>query len=214
MAPIAEVAKYKLQDVPEFAALRLPPNNATAESQVASAAAMAAAANAHLQTFIDSGLPPTFLDDIHAAATAVSSSLVDRDTHQGNRSGATLALGSLEKQARALLRMLNALIVAHVRTDPELKGAWMVAKSVRQKPGPAVGKPRGRRQAGDGTNAGDNADDGANHHAVLSSAGFRAGFSAGFSPGGGVMNTSNERPKSASTKVEAGLWPSQPTSQQ
>lgn len=137
MAPIAELAKYKLRDVPEFAALMLPPANATAQATVAAAFAMAEAASAHAQTFVDNGLPSTFIDDLETQATAVSESVVDRSKQQGRRAGATAGLAAEERRGRSILRVLNALIMAHVGTNAQLVAEWKTARTVRRKPGPA-----------------------------------------------------------------------------
>lgn len=139
MAPIAQVARYKLQAVPEFAALVLPPANISAESEVASATAMAAAASPHAQTFADSGLSPTFLDELRAAAASVSESIIDRGNHQGRRNGATAGLAAVERRGRAMLRVLNVLVLAKVGHDAQLRREWTTARAVRGKPGPAVG---------------------------------------------------------------------------
>jgi hypothetical protein len=139
MTPIAELAKYKLRDVPEFAALMLPPTNVTTQSAVAAAYAMADAASAHAQTFIDNGLAATFVDDIRTAAAAVSASIVDRGKQQGRRTGATAGLAAGEKRGRAFLRVLSALVVAHIANDAALMAEWMAARVVRRKPGPAAG---------------------------------------------------------------------------
>jgi len=139
MAPIAELAKFNLRDVPNFAALMLPPSNSNAQNAVSAAYAMADAATAHAQVLIDGGLPATFADDLRAAAAAVSESLVDRNKHQGRRSGATAGLAAEEKRGRSILRVLNALIVAHIGTDAQLLAEWKAAKAVRRKPGPTIG---------------------------------------------------------------------------
>ena len=135
MAPIAEVAKYKLQSVPEFAALTLPPSTLSAQSLVASATAMADAATSHSQTFIDSGLSATFLDDLRAAAKAVNDSIVERGNQQGRRNGATAGLAAAEKRGRAILRVLNALVLAQIGADAQLRRQWTTARAVQQKPG-------------------------------------------------------------------------------
>jgi hypothetical protein len=139
MAPIAQVAKYKLQAVPEFAALLLPPGNISAVGEVASAESMAEAAAPHAQIFADAGLSPTFLDDLRAAASAVSESIAGRNTHQARRNGATAALASNERRGRALLGVLHVLVLAKVGDDAQLRREWMTARVVRGKPGPAVG---------------------------------------------------------------------------
>src|SRR5215471_5669668 len=53
MRPIAEVAKQKLRDVPEFGALTMPSVNASSARLVARALAMADAAQKHEQVFKD-----------------------------------------------------------------------------------------------------------------------------------------------------------------
>jgi len=138
MAPIAAVAKYKLPTVPEFTALTLPPATLSAQSLVASATAMADAATPHLQTFVDNGLSTTFLDDLRAAANAVNDSIVKRGDLQGRRNGATAGLIATEKRGRAILRVLNALVLAQVRDDAQLRRQWTTARAVQQKPGRSV----------------------------------------------------------------------------
>jgi hypothetical protein len=139
MVPITEIAKFRLRDVPEFAALRLPASRIAVLSTVAAAYSMADAASAHAQTFVDNGLATTFADDLRTAAAAVGASLVDRDKQEGRRTGATAGLGAEEKRGRGILRVLNALVMAHIGDDARLIAEWTAAKIVRKKPGPAAG---------------------------------------------------------------------------
>ena len=125
MVPIAALAKLELPDVPEFAALMLPPANATAQHAVTAAYAMADAATPHMQAFIDNGMPTTFADDLRTAAAAVSESIVGRSKHQGRRAGATAGLAAEEKRGRAIVRVLNALIMAQIGNDAMLI-AWII----------------------------------------------------------------------------------------
>jgi hypothetical protein len=149
MAPIAELAKLKLRDVPEFAALMLPPANATADRAVAAAYAMADAATEHAPVLLENGLPTTFADDLRTAAAAVSASTVGRSAHQGRRSGATAGLAAEERRGRAILRVLNALIMARVGSDAQLVAEWTTAKAVRRKPGPVAGSQASDAPAAD-----------------------------------------------------------------
>jgi hypothetical protein len=139
MSPIAEIAKQKLQSVPEFSALTLPSSNISVQALVASATAMADAAAPHAATFTDNGLSETFVDELRAAANAVSESIVDRGHFQGRRSGATAGLAEAEKRGRAVLRVLNAIVLGQIGDDAQLRREWMSAKSVQQKPGPSIG---------------------------------------------------------------------------
>ena len=72
--------------------------------------------NEAARTFIDNGLPATFLDDFREEAAAVSESVVDRNKQQGRRTGATAGLVAEERRGRAILRVLNALILARIGT--------------------------------------------------------------------------------------------------
>jgi hypothetical protein len=74
MRPIAEVAKQKLCDVPEFHALTMPPANAMSAQLMAGASAMADAAQSHEQVFTDVGLPDDFVMDLRSTADDVANS--------------------------------------------------------------------------------------------------------------------------------------------
>jgi hypothetical protein len=134
MAPVAELAKLKLPDVPELAALRLPRGNAGAVRVVNAANAMADAATPFASTLIAAGLPSTFADDIRKAAAAVVEAIGDRGGHLNQRSNATATLVAAERNGRSMLRVLNALIMARIGNDPGLIGEWKGAKLVRRTP--------------------------------------------------------------------------------
>ncbi|HEY4307512.1 MAG TPA: hypothetical protein VGM82_23765 [Gemmatimonadaceae bacterium] len=138
MAPIAEVARYRLQSVPEFSSLTLPSVSISEESLVASATSMADAAAVHAQTFIDSGLQPTFIDDLRTATKAVSASSLDRASLKGVRNGGTAGLDAGEKQGRAILRVLNRLVLAQIGDDAALRRRWETARAIQRKPGPSA----------------------------------------------------------------------------
>jgi hypothetical protein len=142
MLPIGEVAKYRLQAVPEFVALTRPGKDVSAPSLVASALAMADAAAPHAQTFMNSGLSATFLEDLRTAANAVTDSILERDAQQVRRIGATAGLTALEKRGRGMLKILNSLILAQIGTNAQLRREWMTAKTVQEKPGPSAGAQR------------------------------------------------------------------------
>jgi hypothetical protein len=64
---------------------------------------------------------------------------VGRSKHQGRRAGATAGLAAEEKRGRAIVRVLNALILANIGNDAQLLAEWTAAKIVRRKPGPTAG---------------------------------------------------------------------------
>jgi hypothetical protein len=106
MRPIAKLAQLELRSVPEFVAFTLPPTTTPPQRLVAAAYAMADAAEAHAQVFVDNGLPPTFIDDPRTAAAAVSASVAGRGQQQGRRAGATVGLLEHEKRGRITLQVL------------------------------------------------------------------------------------------------------------
>ncbi len=139
MAPIAELAKFNLRNVPEFSALRMPPTNASTQNLVAWAYAMADAAAEHAQTFMDSGLPATFADDLRTTAAAVSATVVERGKERGRHISATAGLAAEEKRGRSVLRVLNVLILAQIGHNDALVAGWAAARTVLRKPGRAAG---------------------------------------------------------------------------
>jgi hypothetical protein len=138
MEPIAEVARQKLRDVPEFRALVMPPSNATSTQLIARATAMAEAAQAHEQVFKEIGLPDDFIASLRTLAAEVAQSIDDRKQHASKRSGATAGLDAEEKRGRGVLRLINALVVPRLRKSEALLAEWRSAKRVPRKPGPVA----------------------------------------------------------------------------
>ena len=48
-----------------------------------------------------------------------------------------------ERRGRAILKVLNALITAHIGNDAQLGAEWKMAKMAGRKPGPAAGRGHG-----------------------------------------------------------------------
>ncbi len=128
MRPVAKLAQLELRSVPEFVALTLPPTTTPPQRLVAAAYAMAEAAGAHAQVFVDNGLPSTFADDLRTAAATVLTSVAGRGQPQNRRAGATVGLVEEEKRGRVILHVLDALILAHLPDNPPLLAEWTSAK--------------------------------------------------------------------------------------
>ena len=139
MRPIAEVAKQKLRDVPEFHALTMPPSSATSAQLVARASAMANAAQSYAQVFMDVGLPEGFVADLNSTAGEVAKSIDERKQHAGKRAGATAGIRAEEKRGRSMLRLVDALILPRLGSNDALIAEWKSAKRVSRKAGPAIG---------------------------------------------------------------------------
>jgi len=135
MAPIAEVAKQKLRDVPEFHALVMPASNSSTAQLAAHAAAMADAAKAHAQVLTDAGLPDDLVAGMLSLADDLSKSLDDRKQHSSKKSGATAGLAAEEGRGRSMLKLINALILPKLRNNDALLREWKAAKKVPKKPG-------------------------------------------------------------------------------
>ena len=139
MRPIAEVAKQKLRDVPEFHSLVMPPTNATSVQLVARATAMADAAQVHEQVFMEVGMPDDFVASLRSLAAEVAQSIDDRKQHASKRSGATAGLAAEEKRGRNMLKLIDALVVPRLRNNDALVAEWRSAKRVPKKPGVVPG---------------------------------------------------------------------------
>jgi hypothetical protein len=135
MKPIAEVAKMKLRDVPNFKALTLPRSNMRGARLVATAGAMADAASGYVQVFVDAGLPADFLAQLRNAAEGLSKSLAERAQNQRLRAGATEGLRAQAKRGRSVLRLLDGLVVPKLGTDDRLLAEWRGARKVHKQPG-------------------------------------------------------------------------------
>ena len=71
MAPIARIAKVRLPDTPELAALRMPRGRPTILGLAAHAEGMAAAAAPFTDVFVAAGLPADFIVQLHTAVDAM-----------------------------------------------------------------------------------------------------------------------------------------------
>jgi hypothetical protein len=138
MKPIAEVAKLKLRDVPEFHALRMPPANATSSQLVAMANAMAEAAKVHEAVFTSVGLPDDFIAQMLTAAQAITASASARGQHVNRRIGGTAGLAAEETRGRATLRLIDAIVRPRIGTNDSLLAKWVSVKKVPKKPGPVA----------------------------------------------------------------------------
>ena len=141
MRPIAVVAKRNLQSTPEFISLQLPKPTLKGQAFVASASGMVDAATIHKDALLANGLPSTFLDDFKAGLTKLESSLGDRNTSRRRRIAATTGLTVEERNGRAVLSVLDAIVEqALVGNEPALS-AWKAARHIRRRTGAASTAP-------------------------------------------------------------------------
>jgi hypothetical protein len=148
MRPVAAVAKLKLLDVPNFAALTLPEPKIAVKALLAHATGMAGAAAPYAQVFIDAGLPSDFLDGLTAAIAAVEASIVTRNTARTQVADATGSLDTVEVRARRVYAALNDLVVPTLAADVAhggLLAAWKSVRRIERKPGPVIGSEQAAR---------------------------------------------------------------------
>lgn len=135
MRPIAVVARRNLQSTPEFVALQLPKPSLKGQAFVASAKGMLAAATVHKDTLLANGLLSTFLEDFQAGLTKLESSMTDRSAGKRRRVGATTGLSVEEKNGRAALSVLDAIVEQTLAGNEPALSAWRAARHIRRRPG-------------------------------------------------------------------------------
>lgn len=138
LRPIAAVAAAQLKQVPEFAALKMPPANSTSRLLIAAAGGMAAAATTYEKTFTDAGLPAGFLAELRTAADALNASITNRGTTTTLQSGATAGLRAESARGREAVRVLDSLIEPQIAGDTVLLVQWKSAKRFGGKTAPVT----------------------------------------------------------------------------
>ena len=128
MRPIATVASAQLRQVPDFAALRMPPKNATSRTLISWAAAMKTAAGEYANAFVGAGLPADFLDQLQSAADALGNSLTSRTSNGAAQRGATIGLDAEATRGRQAVKVLDSLVEPLIQGNLALLGQWTAAK--------------------------------------------------------------------------------------
>jgi hypothetical protein len=136
LKPIAAIARRNLRPVPEFDALQMPKASLRGQAFTASARGMAAAAAAHRDALVGYGLPETFVEDLGRAIDQFETSLADRESYRGRRTGATKGLETATKEARTVLSVLDALVRRWAKGDDVLLHGWASSRLIRRRPGP------------------------------------------------------------------------------
>ena len=130
MRPIATIAGAHLRDVPGFKALQLPKVAVKVAVLVQDATAMAEAARAYQQVFVENGRSQDFADALVAAATAVRASIDARAESITSKAGARDGLKASATRAHLVVRLLDAQIKSALADDPKGLAAWQSAKRI------------------------------------------------------------------------------------
>jgi hypothetical protein len=139
MRPIAHVAKATLKDVPQFSALVMPPSDMSAANLVPYANGMAQAAQQYAQVFTSNGLPADFVAQLQAAAAAVRASIDTRATSIAQKVNAAGSLKDDETQARAVIKLLDGIVLPRISKNAGMLAAWKSVKRISAKPGVPTG---------------------------------------------------------------------------
>jgi hypothetical protein len=130
LRPIATIAAAHLRDVPGFRALQMPRKGVKVAVLVQDATAMAEAARAHQQVFVENGRPENFADALLAAAEAVRASIDARAKSIAARAGARDGLESTATRAHLVLRLLDAQVQSALVDDPKALAGWNSVKRI------------------------------------------------------------------------------------
>jgi hypothetical protein len=139
MQPIAAIARRRLAGAPAIQDLQLPHKSTSDAALIVRANAMAAAAAAYTQIFIDQQLPADFIAQLQAAVHSLLDAISVRgaalvELHVGTRNVKDqLAVTHTD------VKVLNALVVKQLKGQTGLLAAWRIAKRVKAKPGVPAG---------------------------------------------------------------------------
>jgi hypothetical protein len=128
MRPIATVASAQLRQVPDFAALRMPPKTSTSRALISWAAAMKSAAGEYADAFVGAGLAADFLDQLQSSADALGNSLTSRTSNGAAQRGATIGLDAEATRGRQAVKVLDSLVEPLIQGNLALLGQWAAAK--------------------------------------------------------------------------------------
>jgi hypothetical protein len=136
MLPILRLASVNLPRTPELAKLAVPKGTPTPERLVLAARVMGQAVAPFAQTFIDAGMPPTFLQELEAAADAVASFAAERKRSIGVGKAATEGIRATISRGGRVITAIEALIRKVLdRRSPDdkiIRDEWDSVKKARK----------------------------------------------------------------------------------
>lgn len=134
LRPISAIAEAQLNQSPDFIALKLPRATRTTQQILAVADSMGTAAVPHADTFIQAGMPATFLADLKTAAAALKAGAALRGHTAKSQIGATSGLRAATRQAGKIIKALDALIEPALANNPALLSQWKATKRFTGRP--------------------------------------------------------------------------------
>jgi hypothetical protein len=128
LRPISAIAEAQLAQSPAFREMTLPPRLKGTPQLLAAAAAMAGAAAQYAATFIDAGMSTDFIAELEAAAEALKAGATVKGSVSASQLGATGALKATTKQARKIVKQVDALMQPLLASDIALLTRWKATK--------------------------------------------------------------------------------------
>jgi hypothetical protein len=132
MRPIVKVARAKVPEAAQLAAVSLPPIRSNSTDLTVRARAMADSVEPHKQLLHDGGLPSDFIDRLKAAADTLDAAIRQKGTHQKGRIGATDGITQAVTEARRQVDVMDSLVRAQLGEQEPLVTEWRsVVQSIR-----------------------------------------------------------------------------------
>jgi hypothetical protein len=128
LRPISAIAEAQLGQSPDFMEMKLPKALKTTPQLLAAAAAMGGAASKHAATFIAAGMSTDFIAELEAAAEAFKIGATVKGSVSSTQIGATGALKESTKQARKVVKQLDALVEPLLANNTSLLTKWKATK--------------------------------------------------------------------------------------
>jgi hypothetical protein len=136
LAPIAQIARATLSDLPAIdKALRMPSESLSALRLVAEASAMRAAAAQYEAKFVEAGRPADFVKQLDDAIEAVRLSMIGKARYLGQQVGGSAGIERDLKRGRQSVEVLDTIVKDAFRGDKGVLAEWRSARRVRAVPG-------------------------------------------------------------------------------
>jgi len=160
IAHVAEIGGLAAKDHPELVGLfRFKPSKDSLSAFLTAARTMLAAAQEHKEALAPYGLSESMLELFGQLVDQFEVAVKVGTDARGQHAGATRELRVLSKEARQIVRAMNARNRYRFKNDQQALGAWIAASTVVA--GPAAGSEPGRPIAVPGSGSGETAGSGA-----------------------------------------------------
>ncbi len=131
IAHVAQIGKLAAKDHPELAGLfRFKPSKSTYSGFLTAGRSMLGSAVEHKELLAPSGLSDARLELMGQLLDQFEAAVKQGDDGRGQHQGATRELGVLAKEARQIVRAMNARNRYRFKNDPQTLGAWIAASTI------------------------------------------------------------------------------------